>query len=175
MLVKISLWVGFSIWAVVAGWFILRASPTSYFDPEKTVETGYLTTNQYLSEFTQELQKGELFSLIESTPKLIRITSTGCGCNLASNAHWQSLKNKFTSTSFLEINYKKLPVSLARFVPSTPMAIYLDDHSNIKYAGPFSVGLSCSQNNSLVDIYLINKYAPSIFPFGAKGCYCNER
>ncbi|EAR11081.1 DUF6436 domain-containing protein [Reinekea blandensis] len=163
----VLLWVATVFAALVA----LFYDQTVVFDDAGRVSGAYPNVAGYLAALQSQVSTG----LPNDKAVIIRITEAGCPCNIGSSGHWQEMQQKYDDTLFIEQPLKSAPSSLQALIPATPMALYLDSQGQLLYAGPFSQGVLCNSNNSLVEAYVTGEIRQHYAPLDAAGCYCSLR
>jgi len=140
------------------------------FDPEQKILSEFSSTLDYLDAFSK------LFSKSLNGEKIVlRITDSGCSCNTGSELHWRTLKQTYSTATFIELDINDLAADIRALVPSTPMAIVSDANAVVLYAGPFSDSITCSSDNSLIEAYLKDSLTMRYVPLAIEGCYCKNK
>ncbi len=116
-----------------------------------------------------------------------------CPCNIGNQQHLEELTEKFAvrGVRFFVVQKNdtrgKLPAALrsklqplnylpgAEQIPASPAAAIWDRHGRLAYIGPYSEGLICTSNNSLVEPVLeslIQGHRTELTHLLSVGCYC---
>lgn len=119
-----------------------------------------------------------------------------CPCNLGNQQHLEDLAEKFAGRDVRFFVVQKndtrgtLPAALrpklqalkdlpgAEQMPASPAAAIWDRHGRLAYLGPYSEGLICTSNNSLVEPVLealIQGHRTELTHMLSVGCYCAWR
>jgi hypothetical protein len=111
--------------------------------------------------------------------KVIHIRSGDCICDSLAENHSRELSTSLAKLGFTSesINLNALP-ALAKLIPSTPAVAIFNDHQQLLYLGPYSVGLGCFTNNSLsqniINMSQVN-YLGAQINADVEGCYCHPQ
>ncbi len=166
---------------LVAGWFLSSLGIMLYFgikdirsfDPDgklhfASTDLNYDTVTKQVFNATFSELKGVAF----------HIQDQSCSCSSFSKEHIRSLDIKFEKAGF---STKKLTPSSHREIvslfPSLPALAIFDENAELAYLGPYSSGLFCSKNSSLietiVDSIISNSHLGSLVISDSSGCYCD--
>jgi hypothetical protein len=100
-----------------------------------------------------------------------------CHCTALTQSHKSVIDGIATNDGFNVVNVDLEDSKFVPFISSTPAILITDENENLLYVGPYSIGLDCSADNSLVDVVLSNYRqgfsSPTIIS-DAKGCYCQR-
>ncbi|WP_416308242.1 DUF6436 domain-containing protein [Neptunicella sp. SCSIO 80796] len=105
---------------------------------------------------------------------IIHFRQRNCRCSTYSSEHTYAIDLLASKDSFT-ILHKWVNHELSTMVPATPAIMIVGNNSQLVYFGPYSTGLDCSANNSLVDTVLQNYrlgFNPKLIHRDAVGCYC---
>ena len=112
-------------------------------------------------------QPNTIYHLIDDT----------CSCTVLNLAHRNAINKQAKLDGFNVVNISVTDSSALPMLPATPAIFITDDKQKLLYAGPYSTGLDCSANDSLIDTVLGNYrqgYASPTIVSEASGCYCRR-
>lgn len=158
-----------ALWAVIVigSLIYITGSRLKLFDPEQKIYSEFSSTDLYFKSLTSVLPYTAVDGLL-----VLRVVDPKCNCNSGSQAHWLQLQQSYSSVAFQELDIFELEQSMVSLVPSTPMAIVIDEQLGVLYAGPFSDSNYCNSDNSLIEAYLSSDLDMKYAPMETKGCYC---
>lgn len=164
---------GITVW-VVSILLLLKVVDTTKlreFDPNQRL---YLLSanGEFESGLTKLLQevKGDI------SKTAIHFRNGDCFCETLVSTHSQELANTLTAANFHNITVNINDVAgITTYIPSTPALAIFNESQQLVYLGPYSTGLGCFTDNSLIDTikqYLIAQYWGAQINTEAEGCYC---
>lgn len=169
-----TLWgVGVTSWFALCALFlfIIRQDSLSEFDPNGALYTLSMNTG-FDSSFTDSLKRevGDLSLTV------VHFENRGCWCQIVAQPHIESVKSLAKNKGLSNIVVGEISKSMQSRIPSLPAVAVFDQDENLIYLGPYSSGISCSQNEGIVEPFI--GHATRQFPVAAivsdaKGCYCN--
>ena len=179
-----------STWFVVAtvAIFWMSTANKSDFDPKMKLSQAIMSMSfeqeliNALGNLPSSVQANEMNENLRSS-HIYHFTQGDCYCEFLASAHQSNLQKWSSSKGFtnMSVDVGEYP-ALAKFIPSTPAVLALDENNTLIYLGPYSRGTGCFANSGQVDAYLsewINKaegassVPRAIIDTEANGCYCN--
>lgn len=136
------------------------------FDPD-----GQLTNLQSSDIKAISVNDGAL-KLTEHKRTVIHFTSKDCQCNWAASEHQPLIDNLATNLDFA---VKYISLDSSDTLPSSPALAVIDDHGELMFLGPYSVGLACSAESGFIETVLKNYqqgFNSKLIVSDAQGCYC---
>lgn len=84
--------------------------------------------------------------------KIFHITQGDCFCEWLAKSHKNNLEQWSAENGFSSYNVdlKQRP-DLAKFIPSTPAVLAIDDNGQLLYFGPYSRGSGCFSSSGKID------------------------
>lgn len=168
------------LWLVilcVALWYT-KQQKLVHFDPQGNL--AYQASEpEFDTRFARLLADASgLETLTHST--LYHFSDDTCFCQLIAQEHISTVKQAGNELGYAQISIpiSKITSELARYVPSVPSVAIVDTKGRLRYFGPYSTGMFCTQGNGLVEPFLATKSLGEEMLAGtvisdASGCYCN--
>ena len=166
-------WALLMLWAVslLTALLVYGQRQLSLFDPDGNLL--HLTT---AAEFDTQLVKVLNQASIKAGTIVHIGTSSRCYCESLTTPHQSELLNKLgTSYEMVRVNVEDVP-ELKKMIPAVPALIILDEHSHLRYLGPYATGYGCFTGKDLVDQIVgyttQSPYNGAVINTDAEGCFC---
>ena len=166
-------WALLMLWAVslLTALLVYGQRQLSLFDPDGNLL--HLTT---AAEFDTQLVKVLNQASIKAGTIVHIGTSSRCYCESLTTPHQSELLNKLgTSYEMVRVNVEDVP-ELQKMIPAVPALIILDEHSHLRYLGPYATGYGCFTGKDLVDQIVgyttQSPYNGAVINTDAEGRFC---
>jgi len=162
--VLVGLWL---LLVIVSFIYLVKQRLVSFDEQSILINTPTSEMLQSLSTFNDGRLKQTIFHFYDDQ----------CSCTALTKDHKAVIDNTAIADNFTIVNIDITANPQFDFIPSTPAILITDKDDQLLYVGPYSTGLDCSANNSLIDIVLSNYrqgFSSPIVTSDAKGCYCSH-
>ena len=170
---KLAPLIGLIVWItmVLVLLKIIEVTKLQPFDPQQKLHTQSMTNN-FETNFASVLKA----STGEIANTAVHFRTGNCICESLAQNHSDELANNLSISG-----YKNLTLTLdelteiTAYIPSTPAVAIFNESQQLIYLGPYSIGLGCFTDNSLVasiSRYLSATYLGAQINSAVEGCYC---
>ena len=150
---------------------IVEITKLQLFDPQQKLLMHSMKSSFELN-FTERLQvhSGQL------TKTVVHFRTGKCICENLVESHSDELASNLSASGYknLTVDLADLP-DMTRYIPSTPAVAVFNESHQLLYLGPYSVGLGCFTDNSLINTitrYTLTRYLGAHINADVEGCYC---
>lgn len=161
-------------YAIVSGWLSITVLGFIYLVNQKLVE---FDPNLEFSQLTAVDIVQQLPSKVRQANTIFHLIDESCACSVLGQSHRENINAQAKIDGFDIVKLSVSQSHIAPLIPSTPAILIIDDQQQLLYAGPYSTGLDCSADDSLIDTVLANYRlgfsSPTIIS-DASGCYCQR-
>lgn len=162
------LFVTWLISTVTAGIYFVQAR-LIWFDPQGVLNE--VTSDALIALLAEQPE----LNTQDLSNSLVHFISEPCQCSLLSENHKAELTRKAEQLG-LKVLTVRIGSEFKSIIPSTPAALIVGEHRQLVYFGPYSVGLACASENSLINNTLQNfelGFNSQLIENQARGCFCN--
>lgn len=161
-------------YVLVGLWLVLIVSSFVYLVQQRLVEfdSEFKLLNTPITTMLEELSNTQTSSLKQT---VFHFYDSQCSCTVLTKEHKEFIDSIAINDNFNIVNIDVTDNNIADFIPATPAILITDSNENLLYVGPYSTGLDCSADNSLVDVVLSNYrqgFSSPVVTSDATGCYC---
>lgn len=163
-------------YVLVGLWLLLVIVSFIYLVKQRLVsfDEQSILINTPISDMLQPLSK---FRDGELQQTIFHFYDGQCSCTALTKDHKNVINNTAIKDNFTIVNIDITTNPQFDFIPSTPAILITDKDEKLLYVGPYSTGLDCSANNSLIEIVLSNYrqgFSSPVITSDAQGCYCSR-
>jgi len=162
--ILVGLWL---LLVVVSFIYLVKQRLVSFDDQSVLINTPIFEMLQPLSTLNDGGLKQTIFHFYDAA----------CSCTALTKDHKAVIDNTAVKDNFNIVNIDITANPQFDFIPSTPAILITDKNEQLLYVGPYSTGLDCSANNSLIEVVLSNYrqgFSSPIITSDAQGCYCSR-
>lgn len=161
---------------LVGLWLIIVISSFVYLVKQRLVDFDkeFKLLNTPISMMLDVLSSHQGHSLKQT---IFHFYDSQCGCTILTQEHKETIDLIAKEDNFNIVNIDITNSNIINFIPSTPAILITDRNENLLYVGPYSTGLDCSADNSLIDVVLSNYrqgFSSPVITTDAQGCYCER-
>lgn len=114
-------------------------------------------------------------------PAMVHLLPDQCLCRWFVRDHASDLSDKavelgyevYQTSALLGSDQARLLTQVVDFETPAPLMILTDSAGQVRYLGPYSDGLRCNAENSLVDQWLPLELQGQVVQLDANGCICH--
>jgi len=150
---------------------IIEITKLQPFDPQQKLFTQSMSTD-FETNFSSVLRtySGELRNTA------VHFRTGNCICESLAQNHSDELASNLSNSGYKNLTLKLDELTeINAYIPSTPAVAIFNEFQQLIYLGPYSIGLGCFTDNSLVATisrYLSATYLGAQINSAVEGCYC---
>lgn len=165
-----------ALWAlsIIGGLLIYSEKQLKPFDPNLT-----LTDAAMNPEFDQSVAT-QLIAAGVSPGSVVRLThSDYCYCNTLVDSHQSELISAIDDDTYVNttLSLDDYP-QLSAVIPAYPALAVLDEHSQLRYLGPYAKGYGCFNGKTLLSQIAVlaqsQDYFGAVINADVNGCFCHQ-